>query len=100
VLDPGRGKTKSGYLWAIARDDRPWKGLTRFLDDGRIEIDSNTVERSIRPIALTRKNALFAGHDWGGTAPPAIAYSYAPGRGGEHAIALYGPKSQLGARGQ
>jgi hypothetical protein len=32
----------------------------RFLDDGRIEIDSNAVERSIRPIALNRKNALFA----------------------------------------
>jgi hypothetical protein len=31
------------------------------LDDGRIEIDSNVVERSIRPIALNRKNALFAG---------------------------------------
>jgi transposase len=26
VLDPGRGKTKTGYLWAIARDDRPWNG--------------------------------------------------------------------------
>ena len=34
-----------------------WDGLTRFLDDGRIEIDSNTVERSIRPITLNRKNA-------------------------------------------
>ena len=32
---------------------------------GRIEIDSNTVERSIRGLALTRKNALFAGHDRG-----------------------------------
>jgi transposase len=42
-----------------------WHGLVRFLDDGRIEIDSNTVERSIRPLALTRKNALFAGHDLG-----------------------------------
>ena len=40
-------------------------GLVRFLDDGRIEIDSNTVERSIRGIALQRKNALFAGHDQG-----------------------------------
>jgi transposase len=39
-----------------------WDGLVRFLDDGRIEIDSNT-ERSMRPIALTRKNALFAGSD-------------------------------------
>jgi transposase len=46
VLDPGRGKTKTGYLWAIARDDRPW----------------------------------------GGADPPAVAYMYAPGRGGEHAI--------------
>ena len=43
-----------------------WTGLLRFLDDGRIEIDSNTVERSIRPIALNRKNALFAGSDEGG----------------------------------
>lgn len=42
-----------------------WGGLGRFLDDGRIEIDSNTVERSIRGLALTRKNALFAGHDRG-----------------------------------
>lgn len=42
-----------------------WGGLVRFLDDGRIEIDSNTVERSIRGIALDRKNSLFAGHDLG-----------------------------------
>lgn len=43
-----------------------WDGLTRFLDDGRIELDSNTVERTIRPLALNRKNALFAGSDDGG----------------------------------
>jgi transposase len=42
-----------------------WDGFTLFLDDGRVEIDSNTVERSIRPIVLTRKNALFAGSDEG-----------------------------------
>lgn len=42
-----------------------WDGLTRFLDDGRIELDTNLVERSIRPIVLNRKNALFAGHDQG-----------------------------------
>ncbi len=40
-------------------------GLGCFLADGRVEIDSNTVERTIRPIALNRKNALFAGHDAG-----------------------------------
>ena len=47
--------------YTLSRSD----GLTRFIDDGRIEIDSNTVERSIRPIALNRKNALFAGSDAG-----------------------------------
>ena len=51
---------------AIRYGTNHWTGLTRFLDDGRIEIDSNTVERSIRPIALNRKNALFAGSDEGG----------------------------------
>ena len=40
-----------------------WDGLILFLTDGRIEMDSNAVERTIRPIALQRKNALFAGHD-------------------------------------
>jgi transposase len=43
-----------------------WDGFCRFLDDGRVEMDSNTVERSIRPITLNRKNALFAGSDEGG----------------------------------
>jgi hypothetical protein len=36
------------------------------LEDGTVEMDSNIVERAIRPIALNRKNALFAGHDEGG----------------------------------
>jgi transposase len=40
-----------------------WAGLCVFLADGRVEIDNYTVERTIRPIALNRKNALFAGHD-------------------------------------
>ncbi|WP_253623109.1 MULTISPECIES: IS66 family transposase [Bradyrhizobium] len=42
-----------------------WVGLTRFLDDGRIELDTNVVERSIRPLILNRKNALFTWHDEG-----------------------------------
>jgi len=50
VLDPGRGRTKQGYFWAIARDDRPW----------------------------------------GGSQPPAVVYSYAPGRGHTHANTLLG----------
>jgi transposase len=52
-------KLAEAIRYALSR----WDGLTRFLDDGRIEIDSNAVERSIRPIALNRKNALFAGSD-------------------------------------
>jgi len=55
-------KLAEAIRYALSR----WKGLTRFLDDGRIEIDSNVVERAIRPIALNRKNALFAGSDGGG----------------------------------
>jgi transposase len=43
-----------------------WVGLTLFLDDGRVEMDTNLVENQIRPLTLTRKNALFAGHDEGG----------------------------------
>jgi hypothetical protein len=44
---------------------RHWEGLTAFLDDGRIEMDTNVVERAIRPVTLNRKNALFAGSDGG-----------------------------------
>ena len=54
---------KSKLATAIHYDLSRWEGLTRFIDDGRIELDNNTVERSIRPIALNRKNALFAGAD-------------------------------------
>jgi transposase len=63
-LDLISQKTKlaEAIRYALSR----WHGLTRFLDDGRIDIDSNVVERSIRPIALNRKNALFAGSDGGG----------------------------------
>ena len=42
-----------------------WNGLTRFLDDGRVEMDTNPVENAICPIPLTRENALFAGNDDG-----------------------------------
>jgi len=55
-------KLADAIRYALTR----WEGLTRFVDDGRVEIDSNVVERSIRPIALNRKNALFAGSDGGG----------------------------------
>src|SRR5579863_7576475 len=54
-------KLAEAIRYALSR----WAGLGFFLDDGRVEIDNNTVERAIRPIALNRKNALFAGSDGG-----------------------------------
>ena len=50
-----------------------WDGLLVFLHDGRVEIDSNFVENRIRPLKLTAKNALFAGHDEGAAAWARIA---------------------------
>jgi transposase len=65
----GKSKLAEAIRYALSR--RP--ALERFLDDGRIEIDSNIVERLIRPQAITRKNALFAGSDGGGRAWATIA---------------------------
>ena len=61
----GRVSAKAPIAQAIRYTLKHWQGLTRFLDDGRIDLDSNIVERSMRPQVLTRKNALFAGHDDG-----------------------------------
>jgi transposase len=60
-----RVSAKSSIAEAIRYGLNHWNGLVRFLDDGRIELDTNIVERAIRPIVLNRKNALFAGHDDG-----------------------------------
>jgi transposase len=49
-----------------------WVPLTRFVDDGRIEIDNNAAERALRCVALGRKNYLFAGSDAGGERAAAI----------------------------
>jgi transposase len=54
--------------YALAR----WKALTRYRDDGRIEIDNNAAERALRAVALGRKNYLFAGADCGGERAAAI----------------------------
>jgi transposase len=58
----GRSRIAEAIRYAL----KLWPGLTVLLDDGRVEIDTNVVERTIRPIALNRKNALFAGSDQGG----------------------------------
>jgi transposase len=58
---------KLGYI------ARHFDGLKVFLEDGRVEMDTNNVENLIRPLTLNRKNALFAGHDEGGAAWGRIA---------------------------
>jgi transposase len=62
----GRISGRSALAQAIRYALNHWSGLILFLDDGRLELDTNTVERAMRPVALGRKNALFAGSDNGG----------------------------------
>lgn len=64
-LHRGRVSAKAPLGEALSYIAKYWTGLEMFLADGRIELDNNAVERTIRPIALNRKNALFAGHDAG-----------------------------------
>jgi transposase len=59
---PARGPTAEAIRYALNQ----WDGLVRFLEDGRIDLDTNCVERAMRPVALSRKNSLFAGSDEGG----------------------------------
>ena len=68
-----RVSPKSRLGEKLAYIGRHWDGLRLFLADGRVEMDSNAVENLVRPIALTRKNALFAGHDEGAVAWGRIA---------------------------
>jgi len=71
-----RSDLAAAIRYALSR----WTALTRYAADGRIEIDNNPVERAIRPIALGRKNWLFAGSDAGGTRAAAIASLIATAR--------------------
>jgi transposase len=58
---PPRGSVAEAIRYALTR----WGALCCFLGDGRLELDTNTVERAIRPVTLGRKNHLFAGSDGG-----------------------------------
>jgi hypothetical protein len=57
-----------GIRYALYR----WPALTRFIDDGQLEIDNNAAERALRVVALGRKNYLFAGSNAGGERAAAI----------------------------
>ena len=64
--------TKSDLAQAIGYTLTRWQALTRYRDDGRIEIDNNAAERALRGVALGRKNYLFQGSDAGGERAAAI----------------------------
>jgi transposase len=58
--------TKSETAGAIRYALSHWRALTRYVDDGKLEIDNNSAERALRAIAIGRKNYLFMGADSGG----------------------------------
>jgi hypothetical protein len=58
----GKSELATAIRYALSR----WTQLTRYRDDGRLEIDNNAAERAIRTVALGRKNWLFAGSHEGG----------------------------------
>jgi len=57
-----KSETAGAIRYALSH----WRALTRYLDDGLLEIDNNSVERALRCVAMGRKNYLFAGSDSGG----------------------------------
>lgn len=63
-----KSDTAAAIRYALSR----WRALTRYLEDGRIEIDNSAAERALRAVALGRKNFLFCGSDAGGDHAAAI----------------------------
>jgi len=63
-----KSETAEAIRYALSR----WRALTRYVDDGRIEIDNSAAERALRAVALGRKNYLFCGSDGGGESAAAI----------------------------
>lgn len=68
----GRVSAKSELAQAVGYSLVRWQALTRYRDDGRIEMDNNAAERALRGVALGRGNFLFMGSDAGGERAAAI----------------------------
>jgi hypothetical protein len=68
----GRVSAKSQLAQAIGYSLVRWRALTRYVDDGTIEIDNNAAERALRGVALGRSNYLFMGSDAGGERAAAL----------------------------
>jgi transposase len=66
--------TKSETAGAIRYALSHWRALTRYVDDGLLEIDNNAADRSLRSVVMGRKNYLFMGSDSGGQRA-AVLYS-------------------------
>jgi transposase len=65
---PGKSDLAKAIRYARSR----WTARTRYVDDGRLEISNNAAERAIRPLAIGRRNWMFAGSDAGGKRAAAI----------------------------
>lgn len=65
---PRKGDLAKAIRYARSR----WMALTRYVDDGRLELSNNAAERAIRPLAIGRRNWMFAGSDAGGERAAAI----------------------------
>jgi hypothetical protein len=63
-----KSDTAAAIRYALVR----WPALTRYVNDGQLEIDNNPAERALRVVALGRKNFLFAGSNAGGERAAAI----------------------------
>ena len=63
-----KSDTALAIRYALSR----WRALSRYIDDGQIEMDNSAAERALRTAALGRQNYLFAGSDAGGERAAAI----------------------------
>src|SRR3984957_4768590 len=72
----GRRAVSGAFRYAASR----WAALTRYVDNGRLEMTNNVAERAMRPLALGRKNYLFAGSDEGGRRAAVMSTLIEPAR--------------------
>ena len=86
LVSSGRAPTPgaSGTAKAIDYTLRRWSALTRYLEDGACPIDNNRIENAVRPIALGRRNWLFAGSERAGQRAAAIMSLLATAKANGH----------------
>lgn len=65
VFDQTRGDTANLFLKAVRYAVNEWEAVSRYVQNGKAEIDNNTAERMMKPICMGRKNYLFCGSELG-----------------------------------